>query len=39
MLETIKENRGQVIRHSMGWHVTGFFIFREVQGWIMNIKL
>ena len=37
LLETIKENRGQVIRDSMGQHVRGFF--REVQSWIMNIKL
>ena len=27
LLETIKENRGQVIRDSMGRHVRGFFIF------------
>ena len=27
LLETIKENRGQVIRHSMGRHVRGFFMF------------
>ena len=38
LLETIKENRGQVIRDSMGQHVRSFFIFyvflREVQSWI-----
>ena len=42
LLETIEENRGQVIRDSMGRHVRGFFIFMfflEVQSWIMNIKL
>ena len=43
LLETIKENRGQIIRDSMGRHVRGFFIFyvflREVQSWIMNNKL
>ena len=27
LLETINENRGQVIRDSMGRHVRGFFIF------------
>ena len=42
LLETIKENREQVLRDSMGRHVRRFFLcvcFSRVQGWIMNIKL
>ena len=40
LLETIKDNRGQVIRDSMGRHVRSFFFFFCLsQDWIMNIKL